>query len=550
MLQSPAFLALTWIVWWGASVGLGWLVTRGRVRPIASLGWLGLFSLTAISMLVGLLVPLGSPLARVVALLVLVAGLTAFAWTHWWKRWRLVLVIATIAGLAALLSSVAPSNYDLGLYHAGSIAYVREGGTVIGLANLHDRFGFSSSMWPLSAFLGLGMWDGGEYRLVNGLLLILGFADVLTRIRAGRSRQPATLVLTAGMVLLAGAVIQYPGRLIASSAQDWAVAALMVVSAAYLLDVLMRSGPRVSTTVAILVGAMAGAMRPTGWIYAIATVAVLLVFHARASGWRAALGSVIPGVGGALLLGALTLVRDVLTSGWLLFPAGFAPVPVGWRYPDPTETSQNITAWARTPFQDPAQTLADNSWITGWLGRLPTDWAAFTAVVLLAILVVWVVASATARRALVVQWRVLALALAPSVTVLVVWLVSAPDPRFAWGPLLLIALVPTAVLVPTIRRTWIWPTLIAVASTAIVAVAIARGSLVEISLRLEPMPNAQVENSSLEDGTPVVIPVNGDQCWSEFPLCRPWYASTEVKQRGVTWKSGFQPISRLSDNQE
>ena len=550
MLESPAFLALTWIVWWVASVGLGWFVSRRRSRNVAILGWIGLLVLTVTSLLLGLLVPLGAPVARIVAWLLLGIGLLCFAWAGLWRCWRLLLVIAALAGLAALLSSVAPSNFDLGLYHAGSIAYVREGGSVIGLANLHDRFGFSSSMWPLSAFLGLGLWDGGEFRLVNGLLLALLAADLLVRIRSGRSRQPGTVVLTAGAVLLAGAVIQYPGRLIASSGQDWSVAVLMIVSAAYLVDALTHPRRDYVVTVAVVSSALAGALRPTGWIYAIATVAVLVGFHARTSGWRVASRVVAPGVGIALALGVLTAVRDALTSGWLLFPASAFPLPVSWRYPDPTGTSQDITAWARTPFQDPAQTLADNSWISGWLTRLPADWAVFALLMLALVLAVWLIASPVARAALAAERQVVVLALVPSVVVLIVWFVTAPDPRFAWGPLLLVVLIPLGFLVPTISRPRLWPVAVALVSIVIVSLAVARGSMLEVSLRLQPMPVVAVESGSLTDGTSVVIPVNGDQCWGEFPLCRPWYSSADVELRGETWQSGFQPISRLNDSQE
>ena len=550
MLDSPASLALTWIAWWVASVGLGWLLLGRRSRNAGVLGWCGLFALTIVSLILGLIIPLGSPVARSVAWLVLALGIIGFAWAQLWRRWRLLLAVGVIAVLGALLSSVVPSNYDLGLYHAGSIAYVRDGGTVVGLANLHDRFGFSSSMWPLSALLGMGLWDGGEFRLVNGLLLVLLTADVVARMRSTRARQPATIVLTLGALFLAGAAIQYPGKLIASSAQDWAVAALILASAAYLIDALMTSDRRRAATVAILVGAMAGAMRPTGWIYATATVVVLVWLYARRGGVQACTRILWPTVVASLAMGAVTAVRDVLTSGWLLFPSEFAPLPVSWRYPDPAGTSRGITAWARTPFQDSALTLADNSWITGWASRLPTDWAVFTSLVLLVTILVWITASRTARASLARYRGTVAAALVPSCLVLVVWLVTAPDPRFVWGPLLVTVLVPLAFLVPTVGSEWIWPAVLVFLLLAIFGVALARGSLFDISLRLQPMPPTQVKPSSLADGTLAVVPVNGDQCWGEFPMCRPWYSSPDVQLRGETWRSGFQPMSRFIDSQE
>ena len=459
-------------------------------------------------------------------------------------------MVAAAAVVLALFASVQPSNYDLGLYHAGSIAYVREGGTVIGLANLHDRFGFSSSMWPVSAFLGLGLWDGGEFRLFNGLIALLIVGDLAVRLRRGRLRRPSTLLLDFGAVLLLGAVVQYPGRLIASSAQDWAAAVLMVVSAVYLLDALRRPDRRVASAVAVLTATMAGAMRPTGWIFALATLLVILVSAARSTGWRSGVRHVVPSVSGALVLGMATAIRDAFTTGWLLFPSGFLPVPVLWRYPDPTETSQAITAWARTPFQDPAVTMADAAWIPGWLMRLPTDWAVFSTLVLAGALVLLMLALPAARAGVSSHRRAVLLAITPSAAVLLAWLIVAPDPRFAWGPLLLVVLVPLAFALSSVSATRLAPSLLVVGALGILAVAFMRGSPLETSWRLQPMPTVAVEQTTLSDGTAAVVPINDDRCWGEFPLCRPNYASNAVELRSETWRGGFQPMSRLSESQE
>ena len=357
-------------------------------------------------------------------------------------------------------------------------------------------------------------------------------------------------MLTSGAVLLVGAVIQYPGRLIASSGQDWSVAVLIVVSAAYLVDAMTHPRHRHVVTIALVAAALAGALRPTGWIYAVMSIAVLMWFSLRTLSWRYACVRVAPGVVAVVVLGVMTVARDSLTSGWLFFPAGVFSLPVSWRYPDPTGTSQDITAWARTPFQDPATTLADNSWIPGWLSRLPTDWAFFVMMVLLLVLIAWLVTSRQARATLSTHRRVITLALIPSLGVMVVWFVTAPDPRFAWGPLLLIALIPLSFLVSTNSRRGVWPAVLASASMVIVAVAMARGSLLEVSLHLKPLPDAAVESGSLIDGTRVVVPVKGDQCWGEFPLCRPWYSTIDVELRGDTWQSGFQPMSLLKDSHE
>ena len=544
------FLATTWVLWWVVLIGIGSLVFRRITPTVGARGWIGLFALTAAAMVTALVLPLGDAWARMLGWLVVAVGVLGFVRAGLWQRWRLLVVVAAAAVLLAMFASVQPSNYDLGLYHAGSIAYVREGGTVIGLANLHDRFGFSSSMWPVSAFLGLGLWDGGEFRLVNGLLALLMVGDLVVRLRRGCLRQPGTLLLAFGAVLLLGAVVQYPGRLIASSAQDWAAAVLMVVSTVYLVDALLRPDRRSASTVALLTAAMAGAMRPTGWVFVLVTLLVILVSASRSTGWRSAARLVMPGLTGALVLGIATVIRDALTSGWLLFPAGFFRLPVPWRYPDPSGTSEDITAWARTPFQDPAVTMADASWIPGWLMRLPTDWAVFSAAVLVAVLVFVLIVVPAARAEVSSHRRVVLLAITPSSVVLLTWLTVAPDPRFAWGPLLLVVLVPLVFALSAVSSPRLVPSMLVVGVLGIVAVAFVRGSPLEVSSQLQNMPPVTVEQTTLSDGTEVVVPINGDQCWGDFPMCRPDYALEDIELRGQTWRGGFQPISRLKESQE
>ena len=111
-------------------------------------------------------------------------------------------------------------------------------------------------------------------------------------------------------------------------------------------------------------------------------------------------------------------------------------------------------------------------------------------------------------------------------------------------------LVPLAFALSAASAPRLVPSMLVVGALGILAVAFMRGSPLEVSWQLQPMPASAVERTSLSDGTEVVVPINGDQCWGEFPLCRPNYASKDVELRGETWRGGFQPMSRLKDSQE
>lgn len=531
-------LAGTWFVWAAAIAGLGVLIAR---RSGAASLWFGLGAVTGIAMLLALVSPLGAWWARIVMVLVMFLGLAVTIFSGVWRTWPIWVVALTAAFGLSLLASVEPSNYDTGLYHLGSILYVRDGGTVIGLANLHERFGFSSSMWPVSGALGLGVWNGSEFRLVNGLLIVLALMDVCWRMMGVQRRAIGTFVLSGGLLLIVGAVIQYPGRLIASSAQDTAAAILVLVSGAYLADFLTKRDDRFLASVAVLTAALAGAMRPLGWVFFSITLVVVLLRIDR-KGWWSRRSFIAPAGVGALVLIGLTTVRDFLTSGWLFFPIGALPMPVAWRYPDPSPAADDIAAWARTPFGSTDETLASWDWLGGWLTRLPADWSIPALGVLIGLSVSWWLISPKARAVWQGHWRTVVWAEIPVLGTLALWFLSAPDPRFAWGLILLVGLVPLGVLATSLTHVWVWWSGVVLALLALLGLAALRGSLQEVSISPQAPPEVVLMQGELADGTRVSIPSQGrDQCWSAFPLCRPWYANPEVSLRGETWREGFLP---------
>ena len=68
-------------------------------------------------------------------------------------------------------------------------------------------------------------------------------------------------------------------------------------------------------------------------------------------------------ISSALLV--IMLLRDVLLSGWLLFPLSTLPIPVDWQTPDPSGTRLGITWYARA-----GSNMAEAEqigWFTEWI---------------------------------------------------------------------------------------------------------------------------------------------------------------------------------------
>lgn len=522
--------------------------------------WVGLFIAVCAVLFWHLFLPAGGFAGLLLAGALLAVGLTAFG--SYVIRVRgtfrpigltradraLLVALVVLLVLCAFWAAGEPTNYDTGLYHLGAISYASDYRVIPGLANLHDRFGFNSSMWPLAALLGTGPWTGNGFRLVNGLLVTVVCVDLALRMtQPGRARRSAgTYLLIITWVLAVGAIAQYPGRLIASSAQDTAALLLVMASMAYLLDFLSlgRARPQLWSPgiVAALIAVVAGTIRPLGWAFALGVGAVLVVAAVRRWGWASAIARLWPLAIAALAALALVLITDIFLSGWLLFPLSALPMPVDWRALDPLSAARDITGWARTPFQDVDVTLADNSWVGGWLLRLPTDWSIPASSALIATLAGLLVA-APARAAIKHSWRVIVLALVPPIIALALWFVNAPDPRFAWGYMLTMAAVPLAVVLAALHRWRVFAACAVAGLAALLVLAGLRGSLGALAWGLRAPPTPAVAVAGLADGTLVSIPVDADKCWQVYPLCAPSYTDRGIVRRGDALGDGFAPLS-------
>ena len=540
------------------------LLAPDRADQVRMALWWGLGAVTTGLLAVSLAGGIASAAGAVVLALALVSGAI---------RWRMprpavgplaatgpgrALVIGLGVAVAFLgLVALGPvTNYDTGLYHLGAIRYAAEFGTVPGLANLYEALGYSTSVFPLAAGLDGAGWGDAGFRLLGGLLATLVAIELTLRLLQ-RARTPGTWILVVGVAVTWMPLIAIGDFWIASPSSDTSVLLLSIVAVAYLADgVVERSGsPAQHLATAIVVAVMALAMRPTMLPF---TVTLALV--ALAVGWRTRSASRLPvALAGsiAIALGVLQLARDAVLSGWLVYPLSLLPLDVPWRAPDPWQLRTATLGNAR----DPATTWASASgwdWIGPWLARAPSQWETW----MLALLVVGatVFAWAAVRGRWVVDWRGAGLVAMPPAVAVVAWFVAAPPSyRFIWGPLFAL---PAVVLgfalagVPRGSRARLLPAAACVAASFVLisvsAVTLAfRTDVAELSafapvgfgpVRIDvpvaPLPEPAVAPLELASGLVVSVPVDGEQCWAQYPLCTPRLVPT-VRMLGPSIADGF-----------
>ena len=571
---------ITWLLGAGLVVALGSAVAVWTSGPtlspttIARSAWWGLVVLSVTVMGINLWLPLAKPAAvGVVVLLAFVSVLLAAVQIRGrsWEASRRPAPanLVTLGAFGASLLFVAAkalgpvTNYDSGLYHLGAIRYAMDYPTIAGLANLHFPFGYANVEFPLAAFFANGLLGDEGFRLVNGFVMVLLVVDFALRIMTRRST-PGKYVLAVGMVAAWVPLIALTDYWVTSPTQDSAVLLVTIAASAYLVEAIARSRERTANlAVAGALSVLLVLQRPTMALFAIGVVIVfvaLLVRNPRTGAWYRMVTSV---AGIAVAAGILIAARDRLLSGWLQYPLSVLPFPVEWRSPDPTPFREAILGFHRDP-DNIWESTSGWAWVGPWLLRALTQWETY---LLLAGLVISAVLIAVAVRAgTVVRWRGLALSMVPSLLATAGWwTVSPPSYRFAWGPLFTLVTIPIG---------WLWWRLVRTdtrvlgglpgssrlhrrafaAAVVLPVVAVTVFSVLArtpwdsftsdrtwagwISYRVAELPSVSTREVALPTGLTVIQPVEGEQCWSTWPLCTP-LIETSVAGRGDAVSEGF-----------
>ncbi len=463
------------------------ILARHRVGTLGALRvalWIGTATMTAVLLVANLFIPLGGiPAVEVVGLVMaaMVIGSAAMLvrQARSWARKPLDLLrrpawwaMAAIAALALLLILFAGSvggpvtNYDSGLYHLNAIQFSAGYPTIPGLANMQDRFGTNVSAFELAAFMTNSPWGAEAFRLLVGLFVTLFCVDTALRLierRASARTAPGLFVMLLAFGLFGPFLLANADYWVTSPSPDTIAMLVTIVSGAYLVDaVRYRNG--IWGTVALVMAVLAATVRTQLWLMAALTAVAL-----AASWWLAGRAEhrsrgrlrLLTWLGLALstVLLVAMLARDAVISGWLLYPASLLPLPVSWRAADPTVAADWVQSWARDPSSTPDQTLGNWGWLPEWAGRTLDDWSVRGSMALLALVLVVVL---VARRPVIADgaatrppltprfvgpWDV-ALVMLPCVGTVLAWFILAPDPRFAWGAIALLGLLPRRSLSP------------------------------------------------------------------------------------------------------
>jgi hypothetical protein len=406
--------------------------------------------------------------------------------------------------------------YDAGLYYFQTMRWLTEQPIQPGIVNLHIRLAFNSTWFIVAAVFEHPLTYAASNWFVN--LFPMTFAAAGAGAALHRARRGDL-----GFANLATVAMVVPIAVATDGLGAHAADHVLTILVPFTLLLWARAlGPdgdlRAEARAALLISVFAMTVKVSSAPLA-AGSAALVLWRCRDLGRR-----------WFLYIGAFASVwvaRSLLLSGCLVYPAAATCIPgIRWT-PDPAAVhyeAQAIWAWGRNPGLPPEAVLGSWAWVHGWIARIleKPEHLLLAALVLLGI-VAFALSLRRMRRELAAPCVVAAGGVA-------YWFATAPDPRFASGFFIALAILPVTFALSELEllrapvARWAAASVLAAAAAAlvvtngVVTLAIERPWPIPI-FDFPYLPLARSATAWTRSGLAVSVPLEGDQCWANEPPC-------------------------------
>jgi len=525
-------VAVALVLWIPALLGLGSAARRlfvgdalpdGDEASLAVTGFLGLLALSVAGTALHFFAPVGSAASGVaVALGLVFLGRFGRSLTR-----NLVPLDVAVFGALLLALSVLASGpvrlHDTGLYHQPALSWFPAGPLPVGLANLHRRFGLNTAWFPAAAFLGLPGIEGSSAPVASALVLFFFGTAVFRGLKSCVAGTPDASRLLLGLGALPLVVLAL-NEGVPSLSTDLPAAALTILSAHFLLR---SPGTPSERGAAVVLAFFAVLVKLSALVFFVGTLLVTRTFA-----WGLA--------GAAAIWGA----RGVALSGYLLYPFAMTRLTfLPWAAPEGLARDEIAWArsWARLPGVRPEDVLAGWGWLGPWIRQTGTRLSVLALLILLVsgLVALWLAArrpppaGGESRRR-----RIRAVALIAILST-AYWFVSAPDPRFGFGALYVLAALPLASALPRLgwrslsvgRRAALLGLAFGACAAAGLAFLIAGPGLRANALVPAASPRPALGVLRTSAGETIFVPAADDRCWAAPVPCTPYFREDLVVRR-------------------
>ncbi|MEW6658416.1 MAG: hypothetical protein AB1424_07125 [Thermodesulfobacteriota bacterium] len=465
---------------------------------------------------------------------------------------KYVLALFILSFFFILIRSAAPpSSFDTGLYHAQAIRWIEEYPVIPGLGNLHGRLAFNSMWFLANALFGFSFLQLQPFHVLNGfLLLIFLFICLQGLSNLIKGQYHFSNILRAAIAL--------PGLLVfkdqlSSPTPDIPAALLICLLFVYYVQSLENLGEVPEQLFSPLICFLAA------WAITIKLSALpLALFMAVMAGKEIARGrprNLLLLAGGVAILVLPYFLRNIWLSGYLLYPfPGLDLFHFDWQVPPAAALAEKraVEAFARDPgyVLTPAASPSAFSWVPTWFHHTLADYGSKLVRIFLPGLVILLdcLVNLITRKTWKIDFReigrnaVLYLAAAAG---LLFWFLTAPDPRFGMGYLIIAVVI---IFIPLLkafdyRVTQLFPWSLALLMLYFMAAFLPQ-DFPTLGQRLwlpAPYPQERLAEEEIQ-GHQVFFPRNrGGKCWYAPLPCT--YYPVKFEFRGAGIKDGFKARS-------
>ncbi len=459
---------------------------------------------------------------------------------HLWLKLSFGMVI--LVALSATIIEVAET--DTWFYHAQSMQWIKEFGVVPGLGNVHGRFAFNSNYFVISSFY--AFWfspDQVLFPLGSFFFILLSFR-LLVNLEEARAAGDHRWLVVYGLLML---LFSYQSILLLSSTSTDLISCILII---YIFLLFFDTYQQKERDYEELILWSMVALSVTFKLSSLIIVVMLLPTLPRVFKTR----RFIPLAGIAILIGLPFIARNIILSGYILYPFPDIDVlTVDWKIPIEEVKFEKdlVEGWAKQPygssgmekFEDILSILeySFTDWIKVWWPAQSLKWKFF---MLLSLLHIPLIFFSWIRKEY--RYTVVFAALALN---LLFWFDQAPQPRFAYGFLFFGAALILGYLGSPIIR-WIRPkkSIFIVLLLALPALFVIREEIVftNADLSVVFLPKYETEIKTQEFAAHNFTlnipseepPASIYWCYNSPLPCTP-LPKENLEMRGDTYKHGF-----------
>lgn len=347
--------------------------------------------------------------------------------------------------LFLLLGTLKPTNGDTQLYHLQIIKWTNEYGAVPGLANIYPRLGLSSNWFNLISFFYIPEFPHQNFTYLNVTVSIWFLLWLTCKIhffttKKNTSTGKALLLFYFFLTAYFLADWQLFRDTANSTAYDFIVTILIIFCLTSLVEKAFYSENRTPIIFLIFISLSVISFKLSGLLI-LAFTSVLLINNSKNT--RAIWYTIVFGI----LILLPVLIKNYIITGHLLFPATSSIGNPDWQLPDiMTQRFKSYIINANRYYNHNQGFInsinkTSTNWIPYWFNGLLPQHRLLILLSLLSPIILFfkrpklIFEQKNYKQLILILWIMLA-----------GWFFTAPDPRFAYGFLLITSLLPLVIV--------------------------------------------------------------------------------------------------------